>query len=608
MIPATWSAFWRILAPGIANHLWQSTVFAAAAGVLVLVLRRNQARVRYAVWLAASGKFLVPFALLAGLGSRWAMRFRPVGSRVRVYEEILLVGKPFAQPATQVANHSAAAAAFSAPLHLLRFLPAVCGLVWLCGLLVVVTGWWLRWRRISAAVRGARSLTDGREVDLLRGVERAQRTRRPLALRLSAGALEPGVFGILRPALVWPEGISAHLDDAQIEAILVHELLHVRRRDNLAAAAHMIVQAIFWFHPLVWWLGARLVEERERACDEEVVRAGSKPEVYAESLLRACRFCVESPLACVPGVTGADLKDRVARIMTQRTTRQLNLVSRILLASGACATVAVPLAIGAMNPAATTAVSPLPLHAFDRAAITLDKSGSRKSMIRFTPNGITATNIDLRSLIREAWGLQDAQLVNAPRWTESLHYDIEAKLDPPQSQRNAGGLWPDRWEALRPVLEGRFRIQMHHETREIPVFALVVAPGGTRLTADPKMLSGFTTKRVRFGSQMSLSGDLVGSEAPMSVLVRSLAVQPELGGKPVLDETGLQGVYEWELKWKPDVFGPAPSPGDSEPTAAAPASAPLFAAVQKQLGLRLEQQKAAMPIIVIDHVEPATEN
>src|SRR6266576_923925 len=77
--------------------------------------------------------------------------------------------------------------------------------------------------------------------------------------------------------------------------MLAHELWHVQRRDNLAAAVHMLVEAVFWFHPLLWWLGARLVEERERACDEEVLEMGKERQVYAESILKICEFCVESP-------------------------------------------------------------------------------------------------------------------------------------------------------------------------------------------------------------------------------------------------------------------------------------------------------------------------
>ena len=69
---------------------------------------------------------------------------------------------------------------------------------------------------------------------------------------------------------------------------MAHEVCHVRRRDNLTAALHMLVEAAFWFHPLVWWLGARLVAERERACDEAVLRLGRRPEAYAEGILKVC--------------------------------------------------------------------------------------------------------------------------------------------------------------------------------------------------------------------------------------------------------------------------------------------------------------------------------
>ena len=70
----------------------------------------------------------------------------------------------------------------------------------------------------------------------------------------------------------------------------------------------MFVEAVFWFHPLMRWIGERMVEERERACDEEVLRLGNEPRVYAEGILNVCKLYVESPLVCVSGVTGANLK------------------------------------------------------------------------------------------------------------------------------------------------------------------------------------------------------------------------------------------------------------------------------------------------------------
>ena len=176
-----------------------------------------------------------------------------------------------------------------------------------------------------------------------------------MSLRSSQTSLEPGVFGILRPLLLWPAAISEHLQDAHLEAILAHEVQHVRRRDNLAAAMHMVVEAIFWFHPLVWWLGARLVEERERACDEEVLRLGNEPEIYAESILKTCEFCVASPLACVSGVTGADLKQRIVRIMTQRSVDKLGFLKKLLLVAIGTGAVTAPIIAGLIKAPVATA-------------------------------------------------------------------------------------------------------------------------------------------------------------------------------------------------------------------------------------------------------------
>ena len=145
----------------------------------------------------------------------------------------------------------------------------------------------------------------------------------PVRLLLSSSGMEPGIFGIVRPVLLWPAGLSDRLDDVQIEAIMAHEIEHVRRHDNLTSAIHAFVEAIFWFHPLVRWMTAKLNEERERACDERVLEQNSRPEAYAESILKVCSFCMEPAAACVSGVSGADLKSRILRIMSQSLRTRL---------------------------------------------------------------------------------------------------------------------------------------------------------------------------------------------------------------------------------------------------------------------------------------------
>jgi beta-lactamase regulating signal transducer with metallopeptidase domain len=161
--------------------------------------------------------------------------------------------------------------------------------------------------------------------------------------------IEPGVVGILRPVLLLPEGIADQLNQTQLDAMLAHEFCHVRRRDNLTAAIHMAVQAIFWFHPLTWWIGMRLLAERERACDEEVLGRGCKADVYAESILAICRLYLSSPLACISGVTGSNLKRRIEAIMRNRSVVALGLGKKLTLTGAGMAALVLPMIIGALS-------------------------------------------------------------------------------------------------------------------------------------------------------------------------------------------------------------------------------------------------------------------
>ena len=293
--------------------------------------------------------------------------------------------------------------------------------------------------------------------------------RTPIALLFSQDSLEPGIFGILRPALVWPVGISQHLTDAHLEAIIAHEVWHVRRRDNLAAAVHMVVEAIFWFHPLVWWLGARLIEERERACDEEVLQLGNRPQVYAESILKTCEFCVGSPLACISGVTGADLKERIVRVMSEPVARKLDLGKKLLLVAAGALAVAGPVVFGLVQEPQRQAASPVAgtaskVPAYDVASIKRDKSGTDMMMLHTTPVGLTARNIPLKELIRQAYGLEDKQILGAPGWLSSDRYDIEAKVSSSSDTDALRDLSPDqRRLMIQPLLADRFQFKAHQK-------------------------------------------------------------------------------------------------------------------------------------------------
>lgn len=342
------SAAWSFASTALCNHLWQTTIFAGMAGLLALALRKNRARARYWLWLAASVKFLLPFAMLVSIGNQFAWRHSSIEPKGQLYSAMEEVTQPFAPSASTVISSPAPHASFPGSAHLLS---GLLGSAWFVGCVAVFFVWLLRWRRVSSAMREAVPLTRGREVEALRRLEHAEGVRQKIAIRLSKTLLQPGVFGIVRPVLMWPERISERLDDAQLETILAHEVWHVRRRDNLAAALHMVVEAIFWFHPAVWWLGGRLIEERERACDEQVLVLGGAPKAYAEGILKVCEFCVEAPLACMSGVLGSDLKKRIFRIMSGHAAVKLDFSRKLLLAVAGVAVIALPVLAGVVSAA-----------------------------------------------------------------------------------------------------------------------------------------------------------------------------------------------------------------------------------------------------------------
>jgi beta-lactamase regulating signal transducer with metallopeptidase domain len=173
------------------------------------------------------------------------------------------ISQPFALPAEAVPG--VASAPSSNPVPVLLFS------VGLCGFAISAAVWFRWWRCFRAAIRAATPL----HLDL------------PIPVMASRDRLQPGVFGIRKPILLLPQGIGDRLTPEQLQSILAHELCHVRRRDNLAAAIHMMVESMSWFHPLVWWIG--------------VVRIGAEPHVYAEGILNVCKFYLQSSLACAWG-------------------------------------------------------------------------------------------------------------------------------------------------------------------------------------------------------------------------------------------------------------------------------------------------------------------
>lgn len=320
----------------ILDHLWQSTFVALLIGILTILFRNNSASVRHAMWFAASLKFLLPFSLLALVGH--TLFTHPAADRsIRVLARVESVTVPFA----------AGVSVPSPPVAPPWTMMAVA--VWAFGFTAVVAFWLLQWARLAAIAKVARPAP----------------LKAPVAVRITSELLEPGLFGIVRPVILLPETMAGQLARREIDAILAHELCHLRRRDNLLSLVHMLVEAVFWFHPLVWFIGARLVAEREQACDESVLDTGKKPLDYAETILKVCRLTLRSRLPCAAGMSGANLDRRITQIMVRRKVDDVDPNKILLLAGLGLFAVLTPLATGGLVPAPR-------VHALQLYSQTLD--------------------------------------------------------------------------------------------------------------------------------------------------------------------------------------------------------------------------------------------
>jgi bla regulator protein blaR1 len=549
----------------VANHLWQSTVFTAAAGLLNLVLRKNRAQARYWVWLVASVKFLIPFSVLIDLGSQWGRHAAPAMAPPVLSYVIQQASQPFSVPTSLVTTPAGPASS------LVNWVPDVLYALWVIGSAMLICSWWRRWRGLRAAFRTASPL------DL------------PISIKaLSSPAFaEPGVFGVRRPVLLLPAGITDRLTPVQLKAIVAHELCHVRRHDNLGTAIHMGVEALFWFHPLVWWLGARLMEEREQACDEEVLLTGNEPQAYAEGILKLCELYLESPLPCVSGVAGANLRKRIEEIMSNRIGIRLSFARKAALAVAGVAVVAGPTIVGIINAPFSRAQSRS--EATPTFEVTSVKPSAPdamgRSMLRDPSGRFTAENATLKMLICYAYNVRDHQVIGAKGWLDSVRYDVIGK---PEGRPNT-----DRFKQMvQSLLGDRFELRLRHDSRELPIFKLVIAKNGPKLI--PWADSAGPVVR-------GAHGKLIGQKVSMRLLADALTRRLD---RSVFDKTGLSGMYDFTLEWTPDErpTPPAMDPGDRTggSTEVGPS---IFTAIQEQLGLRLAAAKGPVDVLVVEGAE-----
>ena len=231
---------------------------------------------------------------------------------------------------------------------------------------------------------------------------------------------------------------------------------------------------------------------------------------------------------------------------------------------------------------------------FDVVSIKPNKSGSGSMGIETHNDSYSATNVSLKRLLRDAYNIREDLISGVPGWAESTGFDIKAKVVDPNLDELKKLTGEQRRSMLQSFLADRFQLKVHIETKELPVYEMVVTKG------SPKFHEAASGNRSADGGKTPgmwiHNNELIATAIPLTSLAAMLSRQLQ---RTVLDKTGLTGKYDLDLKWATE-DSKEPLPDSSTPS--------IFTALQEQLGLKLQSSKGPVETLVVDHVEMPSEN
>jgi uncharacterized protein (TIGR03435 family) len=591
--------------------------------------RRRSAALEHAVWT------VVVCGMLAMLAGGWAVPRIPLrvgpatiqGGRV---EAVVVDRRP-------LMTHEGTVAAKPAPIPFdwTRVAASVYSAIAMALFLRFAIGMWLVRRMISSAQ------------PMHPGVWESQR----IAVPVTVGWFGPRV--ILPPRWrAWPS--------EKLDAVLAHEGAHARRRDGLVAAIAAVNRCVFWFHPLAWILERRLALLAEQACDEYSVAVLGDRDRYARLLIEMASV-VDASTGRLRGhaltmAAASHIRQRVDALLREGRTFSRGLSRGGWAAVAACA---VPLVFGAGALEVDQQASPAQeivatAPKFEVAAIKRcanQDSGGKSARggrggggrgVNASPGRLSANCMTLKDLIQGSYVTnQDDAPVNTqpfdeglvrggPSWVYSDRYSIQAETDDPVAKGPTDGRGLPATKLmtgpmLRGLLAERFRLKIHREVEEIPMYALTVAKGGFKLKPmeagacrEIDTTKGLSMEEMRAPGQKPLCVNHVGLNGPNLTLDAAgstmhrfaLGLGGMILGRPVVDKTGISGEYVFHLEFLRDdttdrLHPPPDYPGADADVPAAPS---IFAEVEKKMGLKLTADKGPRGYLVIDSVERPSEN
>ena len=632
----------------------KATLVCGAALLLARACRHARASIRHLLFaLTFAALIVIPAAAPIVPALTVMLPAAPAPAAARGHEAVVPV-QSTAEPL--LAGRRSPAIAETAAVERWLTIPQVLVALWLIGvavfLLPVVAGFWQLRRLRRTAIPWA-----GGE-ELLRSLASARGVHRRIDTVLHDAVAGPMTCGMLRPAIIMPV-TAQDWDEASLRRSLRHELEHVARWDLFTNCFSRMICAAYWFHPLVWAAWRRLRLEAEKACDDAVVVEDDARD-YAALLVSMAQPAAGARPPLLAMASRDDLTARVAALLDRGQRRgpvgRRRAAGLIVVAAAAMIGIA-PMTVARAMPQALAAgagqsttftdasIKRLPsaqttvargIPQAQAASAAQSPTFAEASINRLPPaqlrridGRIIATGLTVQNLLTMAFAVRDIE--NAPLWVRMDRFDIVANAPPETTMTRES-------KALQALLIERFKLVAHQETRDFPVYALVLArPDGSlgpQLTPSQMDCSRRDLIRARAVSGVepaaadqaplncsttSSEGRMAGGGVTLEELAGNLPMHLRFFGTgrmfagQLIDRTGVTGRFDFRMEWEQDVAGSsgaASQPPQGPPSMSAlESSVPRFlAALQQQLGLKIETQMVPAPVLVIDSIEPPTEN
>jgi uncharacterized protein (TIGR03435 family) len=637
---------------------WKSGIALGAALCINLMLRNRSADLRRLIFSATIVAMFVA-AAAAPVLPRWTA-VTPSWFHFHRAASPVIAGPSLSSPAAGDAPETTAPVSVPVPLptsfrriHLDSW-PIL--LIWFAPAAMLLSRFVINLHGLYRLRKASDAVTDA---GLLANV--AQFGRR-VALWRNDALSAPVTWGVVRPIILVPAGFEELAAESR-DAVIRHELAHIQAHDFLMRGLAEIARALIWFQPLMWIVCRQLREEQELACDNCVLAAGGKPSAYAKLLLDwdarrgmasltavgiAHRRCLKRRLyalldpdlrrdrVAAEGVAGALLLALAAALplaaisFTQAVpvlpapARALQSASPALLSPPAQLAQAQTPQTSVKAPAPLPAPHPAARPRFEVVSIKPCKPGVTNGTPVFggdsSPGRLTIgcgilADSDNTGLIQVAYNryasgrLTSTKMIpieGGPNWIHSERFEIDAKAD------GHPGILTMEGPMLQTILEDRFKLKIHRETRQGLVYELALGKGAPKLkplqdgSCVPPVIGGplpvLADGQRRCRNMVSPRGSVAMEGGTLTMLADLLGMVLD---RPVIDKTGITTYFEISLAFSPDDSA-APRPVTADP--GAPDAPRIFQAIQEQLGLRLVPAKGPVDVLVIDHIEKPSEN